>query len=79
MPQNLSAGFMFGVDIYDVVLIIRTEKALRAFYGHKFSLGAEIGVTAGPVGAGAMLETGKELSPVWSYVKSKWVPEHRSF
>jgi hypothetical protein len=37
----------------------------------KISLGAELAVTAGPVGAGAMLDTGIEVSPVFSYVKSK--------
>ena len=52
MPNNLSTGFLIGVDIYDVVLIIRTQKAMESFYGHKVSLGAELSVTAGPVGAG---------------------------
>jgi SH3 domain-containing YSC84-like protein 1 len=39
----------------------------------KVSIGAELAVTAGPVGAGAMLDTGIEVSPVFSYTKSKVV------
>ena len=58
-------------DIYDVVLILRTEKAVQSFYKHKFTVGGEMTVAAGPVGAGVMLESGKEAVPCWSYVKSR--------
>ncbi|KAK4700009.1 SH3 domain-containing YSC84-like protein 1, partial [Phenoliferia sp. Uapishka_3] len=70
-PNNLSAGFMIGVDIYDAVLIIRTQQALDSFYGHKVTLGSEIGVAAGPYGSGAALEVGTEKSAVFSYVRSR--------
>jgi len=55
MPNNLSAGFMYGFDLYDVVLILRTRKAVESFYNHKFTLGGELTVSVGPVGAGDLL------------------------
>ncbi len=70
-PNNLSTGLMIGVDIYDAVLIIRTQKALESFFSHKATLGTDIGVVAGPFGAGAAIEAGKEKAPVFSYVKSR--------
>ncbi|KAF9516276.1 hypothetical protein BS47DRAFT_1390912 [Hydnum rufescens UP504] len=61
----------FGADIYDVVLILRNRKAVMAFSNPKVSIGAELSVAAGPLGAGAMLDTGIEAVPVLSYVKGK--------
>lgn len=66
-PNNLSVGAMIGVDIYDAVLIIRTEEALESFKAMKVTLGAELGVAAGPYGAGAAVEAGMDRSPVLSY------------
>jgi hypothetical protein len=31
------------------LVVIRTQKAMETFYGHKATLGADIGVVAGPV------------------------------
>jgi len=70
-PNNVTAGAMFGVDIYDCVLVLRTPEALESFYGHKVTIGAELGVVAGPFGAGAAAEVGKERAPVLSYHKSR--------
>lgn len=70
-PNNISTGFLLGVDVYDCVLVIRTQKALDSFGGHKVTIGSEIAVAAGPYGAGAAIEVGKEKAPVLSYVKSR--------
>ncbi|KAL1405604.1 hypothetical protein Q8F55_009243 [Vanrija albida] len=70
-PQNLSTGFLLGVDVYDAILVIRSQEALDSFGGHKVTLGAEIAVVAGPWGAGAAAEAGKERAPVFSYINSK--------
>ncbi|KAH8078603.1 hypothetical protein HD553DRAFT_277760, partial [Filobasidium floriforme] len=70
-PNNYAAGLVYGVDIFDAVVVIRTQKAMETFYGHKATLGADIGVVAGPFGAGAVVESGKERAPVFSYVKSR--------
>ncbi|CAK9786309.1 DUF500-domain-containing protein [Cutaneotrichosporon oleaginosum] len=72
-PQNLSTGFLIGIDVYDCILVIRTRKALESFFGHKVTLGTEIGVAAGPYGVGAAMEAGREAAPVFSYVKSKGI------
>ncbi|WWC57736.1 uncharacterized protein I303_100270 [Kwoniella dejecticola CBS 10117] len=70
-PNNLSAGFLIGVDVYDCVLVIRTQEALDSFKTHKVTIGAELAVAAGPYGAGAAVEAGRERAPLFSYVKSK--------
>lgn len=71
--QNLSFGFLAGVDIYDTVLIINTYEALGAFTKWRTTLGTEVGVAAGPVGIGGALDTEltKRQAPIWSYVKSR--------
>lgn len=71
--QNLSFGFLAGVDIYDTVLVINSYKALEAFTKIRCTLGTEVGVAAGPVGLGGVLDTEvhKRQSPIWSYVKSR--------
>lgn len=72
LVHTLGAGFMIGLDIYDSVCVLNTEDAVRAFTRPRLSLGGEIAVVAGPVGAGKGLEgalgAGK---PVWSYMKSR--------
>ncbi|WPH03278.1 Hypothetical protein R9X50_00615500 [Acrodontium crateriforme] len=66
-------GFLVGVDIYDCVVVINTEQALKAFTKIRATLGSEISVVAGPVGAGAMLETEihKRQAPIFTYLKSR--------
>ncbi|KAL8277442.1 hypothetical protein RQP46_010164 [Phenoliferia psychrophenolica] len=72
-PNNLSAGLMFGVDIYDAVLVIRTQAALDSFSKHKVTLGTELAVAAGPYGSGAAVELGLDKSPVLSYIRSRGI------
>jgi lipid-binding SYLF domain-containing protein len=55
-PNNLTTGFMIGVDIYDAILVIRTPEALKSFGTHNATLGTDVAVTAGPFGAGAAAE-----------------------
>ncbi|KAK4543967.1 hypothetical protein LTR36_004741 [Oleoguttula mirabilis] len=66
-------GFLVGVDIYDCVVVINSEKALEAFTNIRCTLGGEISVVAGPVGAGGILETElhKRQAPVFTYMKSR--------
>ncbi|KAK0562655.1 hypothetical protein OC844_002587 [Tilletia horrida] len=69
--HTIGWGLLIGLDIYDVILVLRTDKAVEAFRNPKISVGAEIAVAAGPVGNGAMIDSGPEASPAFSYVKSK--------
>ncbi|KAM0276820.1 hypothetical protein ACHAQH_006355 [Verticillium albo-atrum] len=54
----LGAGFMIGVDIYDCVCVINSQEALKAFMSTRVSLGPDVAVTAGPYGAGGVLDFG---------------------
>ncbi|KAK0272848.1 hypothetical protein LTR54_014268 [Friedmanniomyces endolithicus] len=66
-------GFLVGVDIYDCVVVINSESAMQAFMSTRCTLGGEISVVAGPVGAGALLETElhKRQAPIFTYLKSR--------
>ncbi|KAL8864532.1 MAG: hypothetical protein Q9174_007317, partial [Haloplaca sp. 1 TL-2023] len=73
MLHTAGLGFLVGVDIYDCVVVINTEKAMEAFTHIRCTLGGEISAVAGPVGAGGILETElhKRQAPVWTYLKSR--------
>ena len=64
---------MAGIDIYDCVLVINSREALAAFSKLRVSLGAELSVVAGPLGAGGILdsELTKDHKPIFSYMKSR--------
>nr|POE66244.1 sh3 domain-containing ysc84-like protein 1 [Quercus suber] len=66
-------GFLVGVDIYDCVLVLNTDAAVEAFTKIRCTLGGEVSVVAGPVGAGGMLETElhKRQAPIFTYIKSR--------
>ncbi|KAI3325284.1 hypothetical protein HD806DRAFT_471646 [Xylariaceae sp. AK1471] len=58
LVHTLGAGFMIGLDIYDCVCVLNTQSAVDAFARRaRVSLGGELAVVAGPVGAGGGLET----------------------
>lgn len=73
MLHTAGLGFLVGVDIYDCVVVINTEKALEAFTKIRCTLGGEVSAVAGPVGVGGILETEmhKRQAPVWNYLKSR--------
>ena len=66
-------GFLVGIDIYDCVVVINSEKALEAFTKVRCTLGGEISAVAGPVGMGGVLETElhKRQAPIFNYLKSR--------
>jgi len=71
--HTLGVGFMAGIDIYDCVLVINNREALAAFSKLRVSLGGEVSVVAGPLGAGGIVESEllKYRKPVFSYMKSR--------
>lgn len=69
--HTLGIGFMIGIDVYDTVLVLRTQKAVETFAHPKVSLGAELSVAAGPYGNGGAMDVGTDGSPAWAYTKSK--------
>lgn len=73
MLHTAGLGFMAGLDIYDCVLVLNTQNAVDAFSRWRATIGGELSVTAGPVGAGAILETElhKRQAPIFTYMKSR--------
>ena len=71
--NTTSIGLLIGVDIYDCVIVINNYEALKGFKMFRFTLGGEIGATAGPVGVGGILDTEVHArqEPVWTYIKAK--------
>ncbi|KAG1146867.1 hypothetical protein G6F37_004481 [Rhizopus arrhizus] len=70
-------GAQIGADITDFVLILNSEEAVRAFsQGGNLTLGGNLSVSAGPIGAGSEASIAgdirqKKVAPVFSYTKSK--------
>lgn len=50
---SASFGLQVGADVSEMVLVVRTQKGMEEFYTNDFKLGANTGISAGPVGAGA--------------------------
>lgn len=73
MMHTVGVGFLVGVDIYDCVIVINSDKALEAFQSVRCTLGGEISATAGPAGVGGILDTEihKRQSPLFTYIKSR--------
>jgi lipid-binding SYLF domain-containing protein len=73
MMHTVGVGFLVGVDIYDCVIVINSEKALAAFQSIRCTLGGEISAVAGPAGVGGILDTElhKRQSPLFTYIKSR--------
>ncbi|KAH8723223.1 hypothetical protein GQ44DRAFT_774274 [Phaeosphaeriaceae sp. PMI808] len=73
MMHTVGVGFLVGVDIYDCVIVINSEKALEAFQSIRCTLGGELSVTAGPAGVGGILDTElhKRQAPLFTYIKSR--------
>lgn len=69
---GLSYGLQAGVRATDVVFVIFSERELRAILKHKTSLGADIAVTAGPLGRDAQINSDVLLKGgIFSYARSK--------
>ncbi|KAI8447449.1 hypothetical protein BY996DRAFT_7701766 [Phakopsora pachyrhizi] len=62
--------FLVGVDVYDVVLVLKTDEAVLSFGKPKVTLGSELSFAAGPLG-NLGSESDLEEIPVFAYVRSK--------
>ncbi|KAK6954344.1 hypothetical protein Daesc_004311 [Daldinia eschscholtzii] len=75
MLHTASLRFLFGVDIYDCVLVINNFTVLEAFARPRLTLGTDVSLTAGPLVAVGLLEndvTWADLSDrAIAYVKAK--------
>lgn len=73
MMHTVGVGFLVGVDIYDCVIVINSQKAMDAFQSVRCTLGGEISAVAGPAGIGGIIDTEvhKRQSPLFTYIKSR--------
>jgi len=67
-----SIGFQAGVQSADIVLVFRSERGLDSIVNGKFTLGADAGVAAGPVGRNASAATdGAMKAEIWSWSRAR--------
>ena len=67
-----SIGFQAGVQSADVVLVFRSPRGLESIVNGKFTLGADAGVAAGPVGRNAATATDGGLkAEIWSWSRAR--------
>ncbi|HTM71431.1 MAG TPA: lipid-binding SYLF domain-containing protein [Luteimonas sp.] len=67
-----SIGFQAGVQSADIVLVFRSERGLDSIVNGKFTLGADAGVAAGPVGRNASAATDGQLkAEIWSWSRAR--------
>jgi lipid-binding SYLF domain-containing protein len=67
-----SIGLQAGVQSSDVVLVFRSERGLDSIVNGKFTLGADAGVAAGPLGRNASTATDGELkAEIWSWSRAR--------
>ncbi len=63
-----SIGFLAGVDRSEIVMLVRTDKAMDALLSSSFKLGGDASVAVGPVGAGTASTVNADIV---SYIRSK--------
>lgn len=67
-----SIGFQAGVQSADIVLVFRSDRGLESIVNGKFTLGADAGVAAGPVGRNASAATdGAMKAEIWSWSRAR--------
>jgi lipid-binding SYLF domain-containing protein len=67
-----SIGWQAGVQSSDVVLVFRTRTSINSLMRGKFTIGADAGVAAGPVGREASAATDSQLrAEILSYSRSR--------
>jgi lipid-binding SYLF domain-containing protein len=66
-----SFGLQAGGDASEVVLVALTERGVTSLLATSAKLGADVGVAAGPVGAGAEAATANLSADIISYSRAK--------
>ena len=66
-----SFGLQAGGDAADIVLVALTDRGLSSLLSTSSKLGADVGITIGPVGAGAEAATANLSADIVSYSRSK--------
>jgi lipid-binding SYLF domain-containing protein len=67
-----SLGWQIGVESADVILVFRTPRSVENITKGKFTLGADAGVAAGPLGRSAEASTDAALkAEIYAYSRSR--------
>ena len=67
-----SFGFQIGAEAIDLILLVMSQRGLEGLLSEKFSLGADIAISAGPVGRHAEASTDVFMQgEIYSYSRSK--------
>lgn len=67
-----SVGWQAGVQSADIVLVFRTPRSIENIAEGKFTLGADAGIAAGPLGRSAEASTDSDLkAEILSYSKTR--------
>jgi lipid-binding SYLF domain-containing protein len=75
-----SVGWQAGVQSADVILVFRTPRSVENITKGKFTLGADIGIAAGPLGRTAEASTDTQLkAEILSYSRSRGLYAGLSF
>ena len=51
----VSFGLQAGADASELIVVVRTQKGLEEFYRSDFKLGADVGVSVGPLGSSSAM------------------------
>ena len=69
-----SFGFQIGAQAIDLILLVMTQRGIEGLLKDQFTLGADVSITAGPVGRYA--EAGTDImlqGEIYSYSRSKGI------
>ena len=66
------AGFQVGFESVDLLMLVMTDEGMKKLLGSRFALGADVSVSAGPVGRGREADTDTAFkAEVLSYSRSR--------
>jgi lipid-binding SYLF domain-containing protein len=68
---GVSFGLQLGGQASEVVLLVMTERGVSSLLSSSLKLGADIGIAAGPVGAGVSASTANLSADILSFSRSK--------
>ncbi|TXT08833.1 hypothetical protein VHUM_02961 [Vanrija humicola] len=70
---GLGWGLQIGADLTEVVMVLNTDEAVKAFSrGGNVTIGGSVSAAAGPIGTGGQLSAAvTNPSPIFSYSRSK--------
>ena len=68
---SVSFGFQIGGQASEVILLAMTDRGVTTLLQNSVKLGADVGIAAGPYGAGAQAATANISADILSFSRSK--------